>query len=220
MRRGPEQSVAAGLARALKKQPARFITLLFDRKIKRHWDINECRDRFIKFRRWLERTYPDSWFIFVMEFSKRSETHYHLLGRFGQGISKKTVCEKWMKVTGTKWGKTAKIDPYLPEKHRSYVTTPRKPAGTHKLMKKLGQKSFWGCIHRKKMPLYCERQFTLTSGQVAIFFAVLGFLLHKQGCSKKDLRRLLKDKNCSGFCTPQMINEARDYALRLDEAWS
>ena len=206
---------------SLKKLPLWFISLILDRKVKREWDIEECLAIFTKFRRWLEREFLKSWFIFVMEFKPRGGLHYHLLGRFGQKMSKmakEAVREKWMKVTGSKNEKAAQIDDYLPEIHRSYVTTNIKASGTRELLKLLGQKSFWGCINRKNMPLHDERQFTLDYGLDGLFRQLLQRALSdKYGNPENHRRRSIKQKGCFGFASPEMIEECLQETFRIEE---
>lgn len=123
-----------------------------------------------------------------------------------------------MQLTQTQLINSIQLKKYVPKVHPGYVTKPKKAPGTHTLIKLLGQKSFWGCIQKKNMSLFTEKNTALTGSQKDIFLITLGALVYEAGGSKKDLRRLLKRKGCLGFCTPGMIKKAFKYAFALVEA--
>lgn len=199
----------------LTKPPKWFLTLQFDRKVKRKWKVRECREYFTKFRRYLERKYPECWFVFVMEFSDQSGPHYHLIGRFGGNFSSRAIRKKWLQITGSTRRKAVHLTRYR-RKHPWYVSSAKKAPGTLWLMYRLGRKSFWGCIHRKKMPLAPFEQITLTLLQFQWFREAMDELLRENSAAKSSIRRLWTDANCLCYATNEMVRAALRYALELD----
>ena len=189
--------------------PKWFITLTFDRRVKKQWSVGECMRCFSRFRRYLERGYPTCWFFFVMEFSRRSGPHFHLIGRIGKKPKPfKQFCEKWLKITNSSWAKAVDRKEYNPLKHLPYVTKKDKAKGTHYLMRKLQGKSFWGCIHRKKMKFYAKEQYVLCENQMALFRISLHEQIVEKGGAESSLHRLRTDANRLCYCTQEMLQKA------------
>jgi hypothetical protein len=194
--------------------------LVFDRKGNRDWPLEKCQKAFAVFRRWLEYNFPDCWFIFVMEWTRKCGIHYHLTGRFGKkDIPKDVIREKWMKITGSTWSKSIKFLPSLPHL-RGYLTTSKKAADTRHLMKELQGKSFWGCIHRKKIPLVPTKRLTFTDDGAFIYKLSLAFQIIIEGGSKNDIRRIFKKNGSLAFTTPEMRKKSLQFAQVYMEVMS
>lgn len=202
----------------LEKPPRGFMTLAFDRDAQDVWSIAECLECFKRFRRYLERSYPKCWFIFVMEWSPTNGFHFHLSGRLGQ---KPVPCgelrSKWQKITGSSYRRAVHFKAYNPEVHHCYVTKKKiKAARTRKLMRMLGRRSFWGCIHRKQMPLAPIQRLALDEDQMACFRSELERQITNNNGAESSLDRLRTDANRLCFNTPEMLSAAILAALAFD----
>ncbi|SHN51932.1 rolling circle replication-associated protein [Desulfovibrio litoralis] len=207
----------ATLHARLTKKPSVFITLIFDTKVKAKWKTKECIALFNKFRRYLERSYSECWFIFVMEWSYLSGVHYHLIGRMGKKhVPWGKLRKKWQKITGSSERKTINFKKYK-DLHISYVTKKIKEHNTLKLMKKLQGKSFWGAIHRKDMPLAPIKELVLDENQWEIFRLCLKRQIINNSSAESSINRLSHHASCLCYCTSKMIQEAINEALAYEE---
>jgi hypothetical protein len=198
---------------ALSEKPKWHMVFNLDKKVRRKWPIEEATDVFKKFGTYLQKRYPHSWFLWIMEYTEKAGPHFHMLGRFNGKASNKAVFGKWRELTGSTWEKAATKRDFHPA-HVGYLAKPGKATGTRHLIRHLGSKSFWGIINRKNMPLHVRQTYTLTSDQFLIFRNKLKKLLVKHNGAQSSVDR--PDKSCSGlrFCTHEMIQTALAAALK------
>ena len=211
-------SLATLFAR-LKKPPWWFITLAFDRNARDCWTLEECLSSFRRFRRYLERRFPRCWFIFVMEFSPTNGYHFHLSGRFGQKkIPKKALRTKWQRITDSEYDGAMHFTRYVSSLHCSYVTKKKvKASRTQKLMRQLGHRSFWGCIHRKQLPLARIKEIVLSDAQMEEFRWNLRNQIIATNGAQSSLERLNTDANRLCYLTPTMLKRALRAAQAFDQ---
>lgn len=206
-----------GYVAALKEEPQDFTTLVLGKDVEDR-GIDACREKFDKFRRYLERAFPDGWFLYSMEYSSQNGYHYHLLGSFGRSrVAKKPIYEKWKALTGTTYLKAAQIKPYIAELHSGYLTKKGKAANARKLKRELGRRHSWGCINKKNLPLHEEQEFSLSELQMDLFRVTLRELIIAKGGAESSIRRLKNPASFLGYCTAEMVQEALDYALSYEE---
>lgn len=211
-RRRSIKALGAVFARLLKK-PKGFMTLIFDRAVK-EWELDECLNCFERFRRYLERSFPKCWFIFVMEWSPRSGFHYHLSGRIGEKtVPLDAIRQKWLSITGSTDRESIHFKNYDPI-HFFYVTKKEKAQYTRYLMKKLGRRSFWGCIHRKLMPLAPEEYIDLDEDQMDMYRVSMRDQIIENGGAESSIHRLMTPANRLNYETREMREKALEFALR------
>lgn len=193
---------------ALKSRPRWFITLHFDRKVKREWMLEECLDVFEDFRRYLDRAYPNSWFIWVMEWSPKSGFHYHILGRFGiPKVKTRKVRKKWMKLTGSNSVKSAHFEDFV-DAHFGYVMKREKAKNTCYLIRLLGYRSFFGFIHAGNMRLHLPESQLTTGSKVERFKHELRKEIPAIFKTKSTERQLRHMHGCLNLGTSKPINAA------------
>lgn len=192
------------------------MTLIFDYNVK-DWELDECWECFKRFRRYLERCYKKSWFIFVMEVSPGRGVHLHLSGRIGEPyVPKEKLRAKWQKITGTTLRRAVHFKAYNPI-HHSYVTKrTKKAARTRALMRQLGRKSFWGCINRKNMPLAPKKDSILSDDQMDMFRVFLREEIIEQEMAESSIHRLSTDANHLNYNTSGMVKRALKAAIEHD----
>lgn len=145
----------------LKFPPRWFAHANFDRKVKRNWEVDECREVFEKFRCFLDKNYPESWFIWVMEESDKTGIHYHLFARYLPARQWARIKRKWLELTGSSNKKMFEFQSFA-ERHIGYVLGGRKKSiKTRSLLWDLGRRSFWGIVHKKNMKLFPPQSLTV-----------------------------------------------------------
>lgn len=202
----------ARLFASLATPPMWFMHLNFDRRVKRDWTLDECRDLFKRFIRFLTKRYRRSWFIWVMELSDKTGLHYHLTGRFGEKKAEwSLVRNEWLKLTGS-----VNEDMFghkeFDSRHPSYLMSGKKAKKTCALLWELGNKSFYGVINRKNMHFHPEQQAVLSWKEWGETSAFMNKKIASTGGPTSSLDRL---KNMSGslnFCRPKMLARAFDVA--------
>lgn len=197
------------------RPPRWFISLVFDRKVRRKWSMQRCRECFARFTKHLAKVYLRCWFIYVWDYSPKAGFHLHLYGSFGKKNVWPNVRRKWLALTGSdnaSMADRARFDP----KMSGYQVSPKKRKHKMHLVKKLSGNALWGVINRKNLPLAEVKTAVLDRDDLIAFFVSAEHqILPVKGHNASELGYLYKKSGCMYFAGAKLVKTALKYVRKV-----
>ena len=208
------------LCAALTENPSVFLTLDFDRKVRRNWSITQCRKCFAKFRRFLLKAYPRCWFIYSMDYAPKTRFHFHMIGKFCEKANKARVISEWLRITGSTQSKMLDGQKYGLY-HKWYLTSGTKAEGIRKVMEGLGRRSFWGTINKKCMPLSKQQDMKISPSRWRTFCNILRQEIEKAGDAQSSKNILRHPSGALNYCSADQLATAfKAIGIKYKRGWA
>ena len=201
------------------QQPPRwFISLVFDRAVRREWSMKRCQKCFAKFKKHLAKAYPDCWFIYVWDYSPKAGFHVHLFGGFGKKGAWRKVHRKWLALTGSKDESMADKARFVPKMFGYQVSRKKFDHKLH-VSDKLSGKALWGVINKKNVSLSAVKTAMLDEdGFYAFLLSAEHQLLRTKGREASELDYVTRHSGCMYFAGPKLAKTALKYVRKVKEA--
>lgn len=156
---------------SLGTHPKWFATVVYDEPKARKISGAELKRDIDKLSVYIRRYYPKGWFIYSIEYSRKSGFHLHLLGRLGvkPGTSgelfERQLSLWWQRITGASEEKHTHVrflkNKRVAEKRYGYLTKPSKINGHLKATILLEKKYNYGFINKANCPIQEKKRFVL-----------------------------------------------------------